>query len=67
MKESVNKRIFVINPGSTSTKIALFEGDRCLYSKNVEHDASELAKYSDMASQLPYRRKMILDLLEGEG
>ena len=34
--------VLVINPGSTSTKIALFEGEECLYSKNVSHDAKEL-------------------------
>ena len=57
-------RVFAINPGSTSTKIALFEDDICLFSKNVAHDAAELAKYSDMPAQLPYRRDMILKLLE---
>ena len=57
-------RVFAINPGSTSTKIALFEDDKCLFSKNVAHDAAELAKYSDMPAQLPYRRDMILKLLE---
>ena len=60
-------RVFAINPGSTSTKIALFEDDRCLFSKNVAHDAAELAKYSDMPAQLPYRRDMILRLLEENG
>ena len=60
-------RVFAINPGSTSTKIALFEDDRCLFSKNVAHDAAELAKYSDMPAQLPYRQDMILRLLEENG
>ena len=60
-------RVFAINPGSTSTKIALFEDDKCLFSKNVAHDASELANYSDMPAQLPYRRDMILRLLEENG
>lgn len=63
----MNYRVFAINPGSTSTKIALFEGDKCLYSKTVAHDASELAKYKDMSAQLPYRRNMILQLLKDEG
>ena len=60
-------RIFAINPGSTSTKIALFEDDKCLFSKNVSHSAEELAKYSDMPAQLPYRRDMILDILKENG
>ena len=60
-------RVFTVNPGSTSTKIALFEDEKCLFSKNVAHDAAELAKYSDMPAQLPYRRDMILRLLEENG
>lgn len=56
-------KVLTINPGSTSTKVALFEGDECLYSKNVSHDASELNKYKTISDQLPYRRNMILDLL----
>ena len=59
----MSTRVFAINPGSTSTKIALFEDESCLFSKNVAHDASELAKYADMPAQLPYRRDMILQLL----
>ena len=31
-------RVFAINPGSTSTKIALFEDDICLFSKNVMNE-----------------------------
>lgn len=57
-------KVLTINPGSTSTKIALFEGEECLYSKNVAHDASELAKFDTISDQLPYRRNMILELLE---
>ena len=60
-------RVFAINPGSTSTKIALFEDETCLFSKNVAHDAEELAQYSDMPAQLPYRRDMILKILEENG
>lgn len=62
-----NYKIFAINPGSTSTKIALFENEECLYTKNVSHDAAELAKYESLSDQLPYRRDMILSLLEEAG
>ena len=60
-------RIFAINPGSTSTKIALFDGEECLFSKNVAHDAAELGKFKDMPAQLPYRRDMILSILKDNG
>jgi len=52
-------KILTINPGSTSTKIAIFEGTKELLSKNVSHDASELAKYKEVIDQLPYRKQMI--------
>ncbi len=60
-------KVFAINPGSTSTKIAMFDGDECLFSKNVAHDAKELATFPDMPSQLPYRRDMILEILKENG
>ena len=59
-------RVLAINPGSTSTKIALFEGETCLFSKNVAHDAQELAKFKTIPDQRPYREKTILDLLAQE-
>ena len=59
-----NYRILVINPGSTSTKVGLFEGETCVFSKNVSHDAQRLAEIGDVSSQLPYRRDMILDILD---
>lgn len=60
-------KILAINPGSTSTKIGLFQGEECLFSKNVSHDAAELDKYANLADQLPYRRDMILSLLDEAG
>ncbi len=60
-------KILAINPGSTSTKIALFQGEECLYSKNVSHDAAELDKFRNLTEQLPYRRDMILSLLKEAG
>lgn len=59
-------RVLTINPGSTSTKIALFEGETCLFSKNVSHDAQELAKYKTIPDQRPYREETIMSLLEQE-
>ena len=60
-------KVLTINPGSTSTKIALFEGESCVYSQNVSHEARELEKYTTMADQLPYRRDTILSLLSQAG
>ena len=57
-------KVLALNPGSTSTKIALFDGEECLFSKNVSHDAGELEKFATLSEQLPYRRDMILSLLK---
>ncbi len=57
-------KVFAINPGSTSTKIALFEGETILFSANVNHDSGKLAEYYDISDQLPYRKETILNILE---
>ena len=60
-------RIFVINPGSTSTKLAYFEDEKKLYEANVFHDASELAKFASAYDQLDFRKQMILEFLDENG
>ena len=60
-------RIFAINPGSTSTKIALFEGDKALFTKTVDHDAAKLKEFKDVSSQLPYRKETIMNELAAAG
>lgn len=62
-------KFFTINPGSTSTKVALIEiSDRkelkIVLSSNVSHDAKILAKFKDLEEQLPYRRETILKFVE---
>lgn len=60
-------RVFAINPGSTSTKVALFEDDRKIFAANVAHDAEELKKYKEISDQFEYRRDTILAELEKAG
>ena len=60
-------KVFVINPGSTSTKIALFEDENKVFQKNVDHDASELAKFAEIRDQLPFRMAAIHDALAEAG
>lgn len=60
-------KIFAINPGSTSTKIAKFIDEECIFSKNVSHEAAELKKFEKISDQLAYRRDTVLRLLEEEG
>ena len=60
-------KIFAINPGSTSTKIALFEDDQMVFSRNVSHDAEELKKFKEIRDQFPYRKETILKELADAG
>ena len=52
-------KIFVINPGSTSTKLAYFEDENKLFETNVFHDAPELARLGAVNNQLEYRLGLI--------
>ena len=53
----------IINPGSTSTKLALYRGTEKLVQEDVTHDSQELAKYKDIVDQVPMRRAFIQDFL----
>lgn len=55
MSEEKVYRVFVVNPGSTSTKVALFENEKCVISRSVFHDSSKLLQYPTINDQLDYR------------
>jgi butyrate kinase len=57
-------RILVVNPGSTSTKIALFENEQELFAQNLHHSTEELAPFSTIIAQLPLRLQAIERFLE---
>ena len=57
-------KIFVINPGSTSTKLAYFDGMDKLFEESVTHDAAELARFHRISDQFDYRFNIIVDFLK---
>lgn len=65
--EKRDYRILVINPGSTSTKVGVFEGERPLMERTVDHDAATLAGFEGVSDQLPYRRETIMAALGEAG
>ena len=67
MSEKRTFRQLVINPGSTSTKFAVFDNERCIFEKKVEHDAAELKQFSRVADQKDYRTGVVLKALEEAG
>ena len=58
------KKIFVINLGSTSTKIAYFEEDKCLIKENLQHPAEEIKQYETIWEQFDLRKAAIDAFLE---
>lgn len=57
-------KILAINPGSTSTKIALYEETEELFKKNIEHSNEEIAQYKNVADQYEMRYEAIMNLLK---
>jgi butyrate kinase len=54
------RRILAINPGSTSTKIAVFQGDKSVFLKNIKHSAEELAEFNQITEQFEFRKNIIM-------
>jgi len=59
--------ILVINPGSTSTKVGVFEGGTKLFSESIEISAEAIARFPTIASQYEFREKQVRDLLAAKG
>jgi len=60
-------RILVINPGSTSTKVALFQNDTPIRQETLRYDTAELAPFAHIADQYAFRRDSVLQWLEQQG
>lgn len=60
-------QILTINPGSTSTKVALFNDEECVFKKNIKHQVEDLAKYDKIADQYPFRKEVIMKELAEAG
>lgn len=54
----------IINPGSTSTKIAVFEDENSIFEITLRHSNEELGKYSKVADQFEFRKNLILNALK---
>lgn len=54
----------IINPGSTSTKIGVFEEETLLFEETLRHSTEEIAQYASIVDQKDFRKNIILDLLK---
>ena len=59
--------ILAINPGSTSTKIAVYKNEEPLFSESIDHSAEELAAHRELKADFEMRRRLILTALERQG
>jgi butyrate kinase len=60
-------RILSINPGSTSTKIALYEDERLVFVESIRHSADEIGQFAKIVDQYAFRRDVILRVLAEKG
>ena len=60
-------RILTINPGSTSTKIGVFDNERIIIEETIRHERNELTEYESIIDQYPFRKQMILETLDNNG
>ncbi len=58
------KRILAVNPGATSTKLAVYENERAIYKKIIEHQGNDLMQFARVFDQYGYRLGLILEALE---
>lgn len=57
-------RQLIINPGSTSTKIAVYENENSIFETTLRHSNEELSKYTKVAEQFEFRKNLILNALQ---
>jgi butyrate kinase len=60
-------KLLIINPGSTSTKVSLYEDEAPLFEESLFHDAPQLLRYPHVNDQIPFRYGVILDMLARHG
>ena len=61
---STRKYTLVINPGATSTKAAIYDGETEVFTENLSHPIEEIQKFHEVADQFDYRKGAILDMLK---
>ena len=53
-------KILVINPGSTSTKVAVYHSEQLIFSSTIRHSVEELAQHPDIIDQYSFRKEVVL-------
>lgn len=58
------EKLLILNPGSTSTKIAYYEDEKQIFVESISHSADEIAKYDLIVDQYEFRKDMIMEVLK---
>lgn len=64
---STKRFTLVINPGATSTKASIYEGENEVFTENLSHPIAEIQKFKEVADQFDYRKAAIMDMLDRHG
>ncbi len=63
MNKPITGNILVVNPGSTTTKISLFDESKEIFTKNISHKIEELTRFNKSSDQDLYRMEIIVRIL----
>ncbi|OGV99469.1 MAG: butyrate kinase, partial [Melioribacter sp. RIFOXYB12_FULL_38_5] len=63
MTVPTQKMVLTINPGSTSTKVAVYRCNELIFLKNIKHTSEDLAKFENIIDQYAFRKEIILQEL----
>lgn len=58
------EKLLIINPGSTSTKIAVYEDEKAIFVESISHDSATISKYDNIVDQYEFRKDLILETLK---
>ncbi|MFV9510769.1 butyrate kinase [Tepidibacillus sp. LV47] len=60
-------RLLVINPGSTSTKLAIYDNEKVIFTENLRHEHDELRSFKKVIDQYQFRKNLILEAVNQHG
>lgn len=60
-------KLLVINPGSTSTKIAAYNDEELIFEENISHSMEQIAQFERISDQLDFRKEMVVKTVQDRG
>jgi len=63
----MSKKILVINPGATSTKVAVYEDERMIFSETIRHSIEEMSDFTHIIDQYDFRKWLLVEAISKAG